>query len=94
MKSITVLLFGNVQNDSRVKRTIKALKDYNVNLLCRDYDTQVVCNNAYFYHNRYGKQDHSKFEPHSSFIIKFFKKLKYYIDTEKIKSKNAPAAKK
>lgn len=89
MKSITILLFGNVQNDSRVKRTIKALSEFHVNLLCRDFRTQNICQNAHFYHNRYTDEDIKQFEPEAGLILKFIKKLLYYINTERIKAKSA-----
>lgn len=84
-----MLLFGNVQNDSRVKRSISALSRFHVNLLCRDYKNQDICPNAHFYHNRYTDRDKNQFEPKAGLIVKFIKKLNYYITTEKIKIKNA-----
>lgn len=86
MKKMAVLLFTDIEHDSRVQRTVSALsKIFDIDIFCRDNKTHMNNLNLKFYHNRYSDNDADIFQSSDILPIKFIKKLIYYIDTEKMK---------
>lgn len=86
MKKMAVLLFTDIEHDSRVQRTVSSLLDmFDIDIFCRDNNTSIDNVNLKFFHNRYSDNDANLFESRDMFPVKFIKKLIYYIDTEKMK---------
>lgn len=84
MKRLSMLLFGYYKNDSRMHRTVSALKEY--------YDITLFSKEKQYkglkhinLHDRYSEKDIYEFAPNAILPVTFLMKLKYYFSTEIIK---------